>query len=252
LRPLEDTAELGVTATSLGVILSFLSELIEVSPRYSQANIDLCFFIRELADAKDPTVGKFLRDAMVESHFVTRLICLALSELSPLSLKYKFPGSSVPSDIAVAISRGESPLSVLVGTSNSGVHGQFGGSSQLLVETVGCLLGLPWIKQVAISYETGEINRGRAIRSLTQPAIAALTAVFEESKPPSSAGMTPRDIQFYLQKCGQHVPPQRIEQIFQRHAVDDPNGMRLLTLTGFLNYYRDAVHNSEYQVSFVV
>lgn len=247
LRPLEDTRELGVTASSIGVILSFLSELIEVSPRYSQANVELCFFIKELCGTDAPTAGKLLREAMIESHLAARLICLATAELSPLPLKYKFPGSSVSSDIAAAISREENQSSMQLGIGNSGVHGE---NVQMLVETIGCLLGMPWVKQEAISYETGEINRGRAVRSLTSRAIDALTAVFEESKPSSSHGMTPRDVQIYLQKCGQHVQPQRIEQIFNRYAVDDPSGVKLLTLNGFLGYYREAVHNSEYQVSY--
>ncbi len=252
VRPLEDMSKLGVTATSIGVILSFLSELIEVSPRYSQANIELYFFIRELACAKTPSAGKLLRDAMVESHFVTRLVCLAIAENSPSSLKCKFPGSTMSLEIVGMISRDESQSSLRRGMSNSDVHGHGGGSAQLLVESVGCLLGMPWMKQEAISYETGEVIRGRALQSLTPRAVDALSAVFEESKPPSSHGMTPRDVQFYLQKCGQHVPPQRIEQIFSRHALDEPQGIRLLTLKGFLAYYRDAVQNNEYQVSLVL
>ncbi len=130
---------------------------------------------------------------------------------------------------------------------NSGIHGG-GRGSQMLLEAIGCLLGTPWIKQEAISFETGEVNRGRNIRALTPRAIEALTAVFEESKPRSSNGMILHDINHYLQKCGQHVPPQRIDQIFSRHAVEEPDGTKLLTLKGFLAYYRDAVHNNEYQV----
>ena len=61
--------------------------------------------------------------------------------------------------------------------------------------------------------------------------------------------MSMHDINRYLKRCGQHVPPQRIEQIFQRHSVEDSDGKRVLNLKGFLAYYRDAVHNSESQVS---
>lgn len=253
-RQLEDIANIGVTATSIGIILSFLSELIEVSPRYTQANIELYFFLRELACANGQTEGKLLRDAMVEAQFAARLTCLAIKEKSHDLLRHSFPGSSASLDIIEAISRNESHSSNImnVGMNNSGVHG--GGvnnqalSSQLLLEALGCLLGMPWLRQEPISYETGEVNRGRAIRALTPRAIEALTAVFEDSKPPSSNGMTLRDIHHYLQRCGQHVPPQRIEQIFSRHAVDEPDGSRLLNLNGFLAYYRDAVHNNEFQV----
>ena len=247
MRPLEDITKIGMGATSIGIILSYLSELIEVSPRYTQANIELCFLIRELASAQAPT-AKILRDAMVEAHFIARLTCLAIRDKTHDLLRVKFPGSSLPPDVVDAISREETLSSNImqVGMNNSGVHG--GGGNQLLLEAIGCLLGMPWIKQEAISFETGEVNRGRNIRALTPRAIEALTAVFEESKPPSSNGMILRDIHHYLQKCGQHVPPQRIDQIFNRHAVDEPDGSKLLTLKGFLAYYRDAVHNNEYQV----
>ena len=247
MRPLEDITKIGMGATSIGIILSYLSELIEVSPRYTQANIELCFLIRELASAQAPT-AKILRDAMVEAHFVARLTCLAIRDKTHDLLRVKFPGSSLPPDVVDAISREETLSSNImqVGMNNSGFHG--GGGNQLLLEAIGCLLGTPWIKQEAISFETGEVNRGRNIRALTPRAIEALTAVFEESKPPSSNGMILRDIHRYLQKCGQHVPPQRIDQIFNKHAVDEPDGSKLLTLKGFLAYYRDAVHNNEFQV----
>jgi ubiquitin carboxyl-terminal hydrolase 9/24 len=248
LRPREDLTQIGVTATSIGIILSFLTQLIEVSPRYTQANIELCFFIRELASCQAPT-ARILRDAMVEAHFIARLSCLAIREKTHEVLRTAFPGSSLPLDVVEAISREETLSSNImhVGMNNSGIHGG-GRGSQLLLEAIGCLLGTTWIKQEAISFEKEDVNRGRNVRALTPRATEALTAVFEESKPRSSSGMILRDINLYLQKCGQHVPPQRIDQIFSRHAVDEPDGSKLLTLEGFLAYYRDAVHSNEYQV----
>ncbi len=247
MRPREDISKIGVTATSIGIILSFLAQLIEVSPRYTQANIELCFFIRELASSQAPA-ARILRDAMVEAHFIARLSCLAIREKTHEVLRTTFPGSSLPLDVVEAISREETLSSNImqVGMNNSGIHS--GRASRLLLEAIGCLLGMPWIIQEAISYETGEVNRGRNIRALTPRAIEAITAVFEESKTRSSDGMILRDIHHYLQKCGQHVPPQRIDQIFSRHAVEEPDGSKLLMLNGFLAYYRDAVHNNEYQV----
>jgi len=262
-RKLEAVASIGVSATSIGIILSYLSELIEVSPRYTQTNIELCFFIRELANgdcvdnkaASSEVEEILLRDAMVEAQFVARLTCLAIREKSHELLRHSFPGSSASLEIIEAISRNETHSSNMlqVGMNSSSVHGGGSGnnahsSQQNLLEAVGCLLGMPWIRREPIFYETGEVNRGRAIRALTPRAIEALTTVFEESKPPSQNGMTLRDIHHYLQRCGQHVPPQRIDQIFSRHAVDEPDGSRLLYLKGFLAYYRDAVHNNEYQV----
>lgn len=242
---LEDRSNIGVTATGIGIIISFLTELIEVSPRYSQSNVELCFFIIELASVNAPTEGKLLRNSMTEAQFVARLTCFAIREGSHDILKHVFPGASASADINEAISRNETLSSNImhVGTNNSGNR-----SCLLLLEAIACILGMPWLKQEPISYETGDVNRGRNIRALTSLAVEALSAVFNESKPHSASGMTMRDIHHYLQRCGQHVPPQRIDQIFDRHAVDGPDGSKLLNLNGFLAYYREAVHNSEFQV----
>lgn len=244
----EDITNIGVTATSIGIILSFISELLEVSPRYTQANIELSFFIQELANGKE---GKLLRDAMVEAQFIARLSCLAIREKSHEISRGAFPGSSVPLDIVEAISRNETHSSTIMqmGMNNSNGGHSFTQHTLLLLEAIGSLLGMPWLKHKAISFDTGEVIRGRSVRALTPAAIEALTAVYEESINNNSNGMSMHDINRYLKRCGQHVPPQRIEQIFQRHSVEDSDGKRVLNLKGFLAYYRDAVHNSESQVS---
>lgn len=232
MRPLEDIAKIGVTATSIGIIISYLSELIEVSPRYHQANIELCFFIRELASASGN-----LRSAMVEAHFIARLACLLARDHGQNTLRILFPGSSISHDVVDAISREETFSSNSLGMNNShNVH--------LVWDAIGYLLGIPWIKHEPICFDTGETNRGRNIRNLTPRAVAALTTIFEESKPHDSRGMFLRDIQNYLQRCGYNVPTQRIDQLFSKHAVD-----KMLTLKGFLAYYLETVLQNELQVS---
>jgi hypothetical protein len=114
----------------------------------------------------------------------------------------------------------------------------------LVWDAIGYLLGIPWIKHEPICFDTGETNRGRNIRNLTPRAVAALTTIFEESKPHDSRGMFLRDIQNYLQRCGYNVPTQRIDQLFSKHAVD-----KMLTLKGFLAYYLETVLQNELQVS---
>lgn len=249
---LEDVSSIGVTATSAGIIISFLAELIELSPRYTQANIDLCFLIKELANSNLPSDRKLLRSAMVESQFITRLICIALQGKCHDFLKLAFPGSSVSADVIEAISRNESHSSNMMQVGMN--HSSRGGNDnhhdvQTLLEAIGCLLGMPWVQNEPIALETGEVVRGRQVRELTSLAIEALTAVFEETKPESSNGMTAKDVRQYLQKCGHNVPPQQIDQIFARHAVEEPDGTKLLNLKGFLAYYREAVMRDEGQVS---
>ena len=251
-RPLEDFEKIGVTATSVGIILSYISELIEVSPRYTQAYIDIPFFIRELATSgKSSLELELLRDAMVEARFIERLTCLALRHNSDEQVKETFPGSSVPVDALEAITRKE-VRSTNILMNNSEDRSDYA-TNLILLEAIGCLMGMPWVRKEPIFQETGESNRGRAIRTLTPRAIEALSILYEESKPNGAAGMTLNDIHQYLRECSMRIPPQRIEQLFERHGVDAEgvDGGKVLDLNGFLVYHRELVNNSDDQVCFV-
>ena len=251
-RPLEDFEKIGVTATSVGIILSYISELIDVSPRYTQAYIDIPFFIRELATSgKSSLELELLRDAMVEARFIERLTCLALRHNSDEQVKETFPGSSVPVDALEAITRKE-VRSTNILMNNSEDRSDYA-TNLILLEAIGCLMGMPWVRKEPIFQETGESNRGRAIRTLTPRAIEALSILYEESKPNGAAGMTLNDIHQYLRECSMRIPPQRIEQLFERHGVDAEgvDGGKVLDLNGFLVYHRELVNNSDDQVCFV-
>ena len=65
--------------------------------------------------------------------------------------------------------------------------------------------------------------------------------------------MTLNDIHHYLRDCSMRIPPQRIEQLFERHGVDAEgvDGGKVLDLNGFLVYHRELVNNSDEQVCFV-
>jgi hypothetical protein len=279
-RQLEDVENVGVSATGVGIILSSLVQLIEVSPRYTQGN-DLYYFVRELSNvgggnAHSPSnysseaeaaVGKLLRDAMTEAQFIPRLMCLIIDEDI---LKHVFPGASASADVVEAISRNETqPASTNIMQMNSQMNSSHhnnteqdnkAASATMLLEAIGCILGMLYVQRFPVSYETGDVHRGRSTRALTPRAVEALTTIFEESKPQNSSGLTVRDVQRYLQRCSHNVPPQRIEQIFQRHGVDvvelanteegqqQQTTNRLLDLRGFLAHYLDAVQNSEFQV----
>ena len=279
-RQLEDVENVGVSATGVGIILSSLVQLIEVSPRYTQGN-DLYYFVRELSNvgggnAHSPSnyysdaeaaVGKLLRDAMTEAQFIPRLMCLIIDEDI---LKHVFPGASASADVVEAISRNETqPASTNIMQMNSQMNSSHhnnteqdnkAASATMLLEAIGCILGMLYVQRFPVSYETGDVHRGRSTRALTPRAVEALTTIFEESKPQNSSGLTTRDVHRYFQRCSHNVPPQRIEQIFARHGVDaeelaEAEGgqqqkitNRLLKLKGFLSYYTETVQNLECQV----
>ncbi len=254
-QELENVSRIGENATGIGIILSFLTMLTELLPRYVQTNCDLYYFIRELASNKGPE-GHLLREAMNEAQFPARLTCLAIRDKSHSLMRHSFPGASVSFEIVEALSKQETSSSSLIHMGNPGMNS--GQSSYIpsahnqiiLLEAIGCLLNMQWVKQEPICFETGEVNRGRAMIALSDKAVEALTIMFHDCKRDSVEGLTKTDIEHCMSFFRVDVPPQRIESAFNRHAVVDENdGTKILPLYGFLAYYRDLAQTSEHQVS---
>mmetsp|Transcript_32541 Transcript_32541/g.66280 ORF Transcript_32541/g.66280 Transcript_32541/m.66280 type:complete len:2909 (-) Transcript_32541:130-8856(-) len=250
-RQLEDVANIGGTATGVGIILSFITELVELSPRMNLKNVNVCFFIRELASLQSRVEANLLRDAMNAAQLLLRLFCLALREKTPYDyLKQFFPGSSLPMETARMMSKPETNTSNLLQMQHSGMNGNEYQSEkdQLLLEAIGCLFGLPWVKQEPLTFETGSVQRGRVTVALTPVAVQALTSIFEESKPSESNGMSKNDVQFYMSRFHHRLNMQKIDNIFERYGVQQPDGNQLLYLDGFLEFYRTAAQANELEV----
>ncbi len=210
----------------MGIILSFITELVELSPRMNLKNVNVCFFIRELASLQSRVEGNILRDAMNAAQLLSRLLCLAMREKTPFEyLKQFFPGSSLPAETARMMSKPETNTTNLLQMQHSGMNGN--------------------------ESQTGAVLRGRVTVSLTPAAVQALTSIFEESKPDGSEGMTKNDVQFYLSRFHHRLSVQRIDQIFDRHGVQQPAGGQqpILFLDGFLEYYRLQAQSHELEVS---
>lgn len=251
-RQLEDVANIGGTATGVGIIISFIAELVELSPRMNLRNVNVCFFIRELASLHTRVQANVLRDAMNAAQLLMRLFCLAMREKTPHDyLKQFFPGSSLPMETARMMSKPETNTSNLLHMQHSGMNGNEYQSEKdlLLLEAIGCLFGLPWIKQEPLTFETGSVHRGRANVALTPAAVQALTSIFEESKPSESNGMSKNDVQFYMSRFHHRLNMQKIDNIFERYGVQQPDGgNQLLYLDGFLEFYQSAAQANELEV----
>ena len=250
-RQLEDVSSIGGTATGAGIILSFIAELLELSPRMNLKNVNICFFVRELASVESRVEASLLRDAMNAAQFLLRLFCLALREKTPYDYtKQLFPGSSLPVETARMMSKPETNTSNLLQMQHSGMNGNEYQSEkdQMLLEAIGCLFGLPWVKQEHLTFETGSVYRGRVTVSLTPVVVQALTSIFEESKPSESNGMSKNDVQFYMSRFNHRLNTQKIDNIFERYGVQQPDGNHLLYLEGFLEFYQTAAQSNELEV----
>mmetsp|Transcript_24463 Transcript_24463/g.35514 ORF Transcript_24463/g.35514 Transcript_24463/m.35514 type:complete len:1442 (+) Transcript_24463:501-4826(+) len=253
-------------SSSIGIIISYLSLLLEVAPRTWRLNADLCLFIRELSCISTEEGGQCIREAMIEAQLPARLICLAIREKSPPLLRDAFPGASVSLDVAEAMVKTEtSPSShlLLVGTTVGMGNAAAGGNVSVptaldhlnLLEALGSLMCIRGVRRVQLVSEITESPKGRAVLVLSQAAVDALSIVFNESKSQSGGGMGQRDIQNYMKRCGvdaSSVPPHKISTILNKYptvsGMDGGKDTRYLSLEGFLAYYRDTAQTNEVQV----
>jgi ubiquitin carboxyl-terminal hydrolase 9/24 len=255
-------------ASAVGIILSFLARLLEAASRTWRYNSDLFFLIRELANARPEYGGILLREAMLSAEFPARLICLVCRDRTQSVLRTAFPGATVSFAAAETQSRAETNPSAhlmpmgsgqLMGASDrnsrSAASGSPGGPDFLtLFEAFGCLLGVKGVMLAPLVYETEEAVRGRQHFVLTKRAADALTLIFQESCSVPEAGMGQREIELYLQRTGvdsASVSPQKIIDILAKYTADGSGskGSNLLSVDGFLAYYRDTAQSNENRVS---
>eukprot|EP00567_Pseudictyota_dubia_P007508 CAMPEP_0197442408 /NCGR_PEP_ID=MMETSP1175-20131217/8425_1 /TAXON_ID=1003142 /ORGANISM="Triceratium dubium, Strain CCMP147" /LENGTH=3192 /DNA_ID=CAMNT_0042972873 /DNA_START=42 /DNA_END=9620 /DNA_ORIENTATION=- len=259
----------GGSSSSLGVIVSFLTTLLEVAPRSWRYNSDLCLLLRELASLDASLGGQRLRNAMMEAQIPARLISLAIRERSPFHMRAAFPGASVSLEIADAMLKAEttpsSHLLPLAGGAVGGAVSSSGGNSSMpnpsdylhLLEALGRIIGIQHVKQIPIISETGDFSKGRAVVDLSREAKEALTEIFNESMTAAAGGMSHNDVLKYMRQCGieaSNINAQKVSNILAKYAttggIESGKEARFLTLEGFLDYYRDNTQSNDAQQAF--
>ena len=256
------------SASSIGIILSSLSGLIEIAPRTHCHNSDFSLFIRELAIMDNDAGGDILRMALIESQYPARFISFLIRDRAHPLLRAAFPGSSMSHEVAEALVKNETPPSshMLPLTGNAVGGGVSNGTNNSslpsiidrlnLLDALGCMIEVPGVKRTALVGETDVLSKGRSFVALTVMAQEALSLIFNESKS-SVHGMGQRDIQNYMQTCGLDtsvVPQQKIASILNKYPStsiignDSGKECRYLSLDGFLQYYRDTAQTNESQV----
>ena len=245
-------------ASSIGVIISFLTVLIESAPRTWKYTADLCTLIRDISDAKTGNGGSAIVDALHQAQIPARLTCLITRDKAPILLRAAFPGASVSFDIAETQVRQETnPNDHLVPlggnhmmTSADKSPSPFDHPS--IFEAIGRLVGMNEML-IAPLVEDNVTQSGRPSVVLTELLITALTAIFRESCSARMPGMGQLEIDFYLQQCGVDsatVSTQKIIDIMAKYPCTDGTGKGLsyLSLEGFLAYYREIAHTHEARV----
>lgn len=246
------------SASAIGIILSYLNVLIDISPRNWRLSQELFAFIRDLSFTDLGSGGNIFREAISACMIPTRMICFVNRQRSPAVLRSAFPGASVSMEAAESQARPEQAQHVMPMNGNQVMNPpemNFRGNAATmdytpLYEALGSLLGVPGIQVAALVLEK-EHPRGRKTLELSEKATAALSKIFEESCTGSVQGMGQREIENYLHKCGHdNVAPQRIVDIMSKYnsMVYGGNLSNYISLDGFLGYYRDVAQREDMRV----
>jgi len=231
--------------SALGVLISQLGYLLEVSPKYWQNNSDLCCLVRNISGVLSDAGGELIKYALIISQVPSRLICLALKEHSPDILKEAFPGSSMPIDVYESSKRGcasAHPVSLSTNTglgsgavSNTPPRGTV--DNEYLFEALGHLVGVEAVKKDFLHLEENTL--------LSKEAESALSIIFNEVVGNEDEGMTMNGIQNYMKKVKMNpISSFVVKSILTKYG----GGALYLSLSGFLDYYLDAAQSNELQV----
>ena len=260
------------SASGIGVIISYITRLLEVAPRTWKYNFELCMLIRDLSNVRRECGGDVLREALNLSQIPARLICLVVRDKAPPALKASFPGASVSFEVAETQMRQETnpsphllPLSGNQIISANDMSSRGGGSPVAgdfvpLFEALGRIIGMEGLILAPLVVEAPDQGRNRPSVVLTEEAKAALVTVFKEACGSDREGLGQHEVELYLQRCGLDsttVPRQSIVEIFNKYETSHAEGTNagdenFLSLQGFLAYYRDIAQTNESRVSSIM
>jgi len=246
------------SASIIGIVLSYLNVLIDISPRYWRWSQELFTFIRDLSFTDSNRGGFLFREAITECSIPARMICFIDRQRVPISLRSAFPGASVSLEVAESQAKPEQSQHIMPMNGNQVMNPpemNFRDNTNTMdytpvFESLGCLLGIPGLQHAILILEKDH-PRGRKTLELSEKALAALTKIFKESCTGSVQGMGQREIENYLHKCGHdNVAPQRIIDIMAKYnsMAYGGNMTNYINLDGFLGYYRDAAQREDGRV----
>mmetsp|Transcript_6472 Transcript_6472/g.15382 ORF Transcript_6472/g.15382 Transcript_6472/m.15382 type:complete len:1203 (-) Transcript_6472:254-3862(-) len=249
------------SASIIGIVLSFLNVLIDISPRCWRWSQELFAFIRDLSFTDPNSGGILFREAIIGCMIPVRMICFINRQRSPALLRSAFPGASVSMDTAESQAKPEQSQHLMSMNGNQVMNPtelNFRRNSSTidytpLFESMGGLLGISGLNQATLILERDD-KRGRKVLGLSDKAVSVLTKIFEESCTGPVQGMGQREIENYLHRCGhENVAPKRINDMIATYnpityGGNGSKGMNYLNLVGFLAYYRDASQRESVRV----
>ena len=158
------------SSSSIGILISFLSLLLDHGPCSWCCNSELCKLIGHFANIKPHPVGSIMHRALIIAQIPARFICLATRERSPVLLRNSFPGASLSHEMAETLQKNETPPSSHLLPLDGGAVGMGSNTSHAgnvatvpspcdnmnLLESVACLISVPGAKRevLVVEYES--------------------------------------------------------------------------------------------------
>ena len=249
---LEDVTKLGAEASGIGVIISYLAELLDFAPRTWRHCSELFCLIRDMACA-DGESGALLKEALIEAQILPRLVCLTGREHASDVARFAFPGPSMRSDLAEVLTKPETAPSthnmMTMGNTHGTSHHNGPSPSDLchLFEAIGVIIGSRCLVLDPVLVERREPGKSTTSFELTKRAAEAIIELYNEQSGDPNIGMSYNRLATVL---GWSLPDetengiqQRATKIFNacstRPIVDRGRDIHFLTAEGLLEYFQD-------------
>jgi len=236
-------------ASSVGIVLSFVNQLLDATPRAWRYTSETVHFIRNLAKATLDVSKRPLQRPLIACCIPARLIGLCLRERSPPILRTAFPGVSMSLELANAQSRPESGPGQMLPVSSGGMMSTSDMSNHrgprirdinTIVEALLCIGGIPQAVHEPVFKDPDDMGRRNVF---TDKTTAVLETIFQENVTPQSPRLNRYEVEVYLRGCRNDpmtTSPQKVHEIMNKYGVPGPiSPDKYLDFDGFICFYRE-------------
>jgi hypothetical protein len=249
LHSLEDVTKLEHGASSIGTIISFINQLLEMVPLAWKHSGGMYCLLRDMACVPGER-GRLFRRALMEAQVCNRLAVLSTrGETHQVAFHY-FPACSMRHELANALTKPETvPTShMMMGSTHRTANQQNPTTDDYcaLFGAIGCIVGNPCMRMDPVLVERTLPGKPTPSLELTEEARNALATVFADFSRARSGLIMFGNFKTVLDWCGvdENTINTELAELYNKFGEDcgtDRNGrvIKGVPLDAFLTYFRD-------------
>ncbi len=249
LHSLEDVTKLEHGASSIGTIISFINQLLEMVPLAWKHSGGMYCLLRDMACVPGER-GRLFRRALMEAQVCNRLAVLSTrGETHQVAFHY-FPACSMRHELANALTKPETvPTShMMMGSTHRTANQQNPTTDDYcaLFGAIGCIVGNPCMRMDPVLVERTLPGKPTPSLELTEEARNALATVFADFSRARSGLIMFGNFKTVLDWCGvdENTINTELTELYNKFGEDcgtDRNGrvIKGVPLDAFLTYFRD-------------